>query len=172
MAHVLVAYATKHHSTREIAEAIADELRIHDHDTDCRDAGEATSEGYDAVVLGSAVYMGRWRREARHFLRHERNRLERMPFWVFSSGPVGEQKEPAPEDAARWLEPQSIITAAESAGVREHVVFGGRVPPEPGGFIERSTLRTVPEEFSDLRDWEQIRAWADRISTALADSAA
>jgi menaquinone-dependent protoporphyrinogen oxidase len=171
MARVLVVYATKHHSTQEIAEAIADRLRADGHDVDCRDAGDATAEGYDAVILGSAVYAGRWRSEARHFLRHERDRLAAMPFWIFSSGPVGEQKQPTTVDTENWLEPRSIIETAEAAGVREHVVFGGRVPQDPGGFIERAMQRNVPEELSDLRDWEQIRAWAAGISATLTGAA-
>lgn len=171
MAYVLVAYATKHRSTQEIAEAITAELHANAHNADCRDAGEATAKGYDAVVLGSAVYAGRWRPEARRFLRHEHARLATIPFWVFSSGPVGEQKDPVPPDAAKWLEPRSIVEAAEAAGVREHVVFGGRVPSEPGGFLERAMQRNVPDEFSDLRDWDQIRTWAARISSTLASTA-
>ncbi|MGO9754854.1 MAG: flavodoxin domain-containing protein [Solirubrobacteraceae bacterium] len=47
-------------------------------------------EPYDAVVLGSAVYAKHWRGDARHFLRHLGGELARRPFWVFSSGPVGD----------------------------------------------------------------------------------
>jgi len=83
-----VAYASKHGSTAEIAEAIGDELRAAGRTVDVRDAGEVTDlAGYDAVVLGSATYMRRWRREARRFLRHHASALADCPFWVFSSGP-------------------------------------------------------------------------------------
>ncbi|GLI28266.1 flavodoxin [Agromyces rhizosphaerae] len=167
MAHVLVAYATKHHSTAEIAEAIADELRARGHVAEATEAGHATAAGFDAVVLGSAMYLGRWRREARHFLSHERARLEAMPFWVFSSGPIGEPKADAPPEEDKWLEPRKVIEQAEELGVREHVVFGGRVPEDPGNFMERSMLENTPEEFRDRRDWDEIRAWADRIADAL-----
>ncbi len=166
MARILVAYATKHHSTAEIAEAIADELRARGHDSDCLDVRAAHARGYDAVVLGSAVYMGRWRREARRFLSHERETLALVPFWVFSSGPVGEPKD-VPDEDEKWLEPEAVMEQAEALNVREHVVFGGRLPRDPHGFIESSMARNTPEEFQDLRDWEQIRAWAAKIAAQL-----
>lgn len=167
MAHILVAYATKHHSTEEIAEAITSHLRQGGHRVECIDAGHASAEGYDAVVLGSAVYMGRWRREAKRFLKHERERLAAMPFWIFSSGPIGSGSDD-PEKDAKWTEPESVIELAESLGVREHVVFGGRVPPDPGNFVERAMLRDTPADLQDLRDWDAIRTWTQSIATALA----
>lgn len=166
MARILVAYATKHHSTAEIAEAIADGLRGHGHTADCVDAREAHADGYDAVVLGSAVYMGRWRREARRFLTHEADTLELIPFWVFSTGPVGEPSGDDEKDTA-WLEPAAVMAQAEALHVREHVVFGGRLPQDPHGFIESAMSRNTPEQYSDLRDWDEIRAWADTIADQL-----
>ena len=153
---VLVAYGSSHGSTAEIAEAIADELRQAGLEADCLDAGDAESvDGYDGVVLGSAVYMKRWRREARRFLKKHARELERLPFWIFSSGPVGEieKRDPA------WEEPAKVIALAEELGVREHVVFGGRA--------EGRMATSVPAEFADRRDWDEIRAWARGIGAAL-----
>lgn len=156
---MLVAYASKHGSTAEIAEAVADELRKAGLAVDCAPAGDVRSlEGFDAVVIGSAVYMRRWRGAAKHFLRRHRNALAAMPFWVFSSGPVGD---PA-EDDPKWLEPPRLMERAEELGVREHVVFGGRLSPE------HRMARTMPPEFRDRRDWDEIRAWAGRIAASLA----
>lgn len=90
MTKVLVAYASKRGSTAEIAQAIAETMREHGLSVDCTRAEEVrTLESYDAVVLGSAVYMRRWRGDAKHFLDKHRRELEQRPFWVFSSGPVG-----------------------------------------------------------------------------------
>ena len=163
MSRILVAYASKHGSTAEIAEAVADELRGSGHDCDCVEAGEVSGlDGYDAVVLGSAVYIKRWRGDAKHFLRKQAKALERMPFWVFSSGPTGDPADDDPE----WLEPPKIMRRAEELGVREHVVFGGRVPPD-SGFAARSMAENIPEEFRDRRDWDAIRDWARRIAAEL-----
>ena len=52
---------------------------------DVRDLSE-----YDAVVLGSAVYIGGWRKEAVKFLKDNEGALAERTVWVFSSGPAGE----------------------------------------------------------------------------------
>lgn len=157
---VLVAYGSKHGSTAEIAEAITAALRETGLDADCREADDVKSlDRYDAVVLGSAVYIRRWRGSARRFLRRHADALAARPFWVFSSGPVGE---PANDEAAsRWLEPPRVINRVEELGAREHVVLGGRAPL--GSTMEQST----PPEFRDRRDWDEIRAWAQRIAAQL-----
>ena len=153
MTQVLVAYGSKHGSTAEIAEDIATTLREHGLEVDCLPVGKVDDlAGYDAVVLGSAVYMRRWRREARRFLRHHAHALAERPFWVFSSGPVGD---PAKDNPA-WLEPARTLAEAERLGVRDHVVFGGT-----------STSLKVPEDFRDRRDWDEIQAWAGRIASEL-----
>ena len=164
MTHVLVAYASKFGSTAEIAETIAEELQRTGLDVTCVPAGDAKSvTGYDGVVLGSAVYMKRWRREARRFLEKHARELERIPFWVFSSGPVGD---PEQRDA-EWEEPAKVIALAEQLGVRGHVVFGGSIPDEPKGFIQKALARETPEEFRDLRDWDEIRSWAATVAQAI-----
>ena len=157
--------ASKRGSTAEIADAIADALRQSGLNVDCKPADEVVSlDSYDAVVLGSAVYMKRWRGDAKHFLHKHGDELSRLPFWVFSSGPVGDPvKAPDPS----WLEPPRIIGRAQQLGVRDHVVFGGRVPTEPHGPIERSMLKNTPEQYRDRRDWDEIRAWARRIASEL-----
>ena len=159
---ILVAFASKHGSTAEIAAAVAGELRAKGLEADCRPAADvADLAGYDALVLGSAVYMKRWRREARALLHKHARELAELPFWIFSSGPFGENPDPA------WAEPPKIVKEAEKLGVRGHMVFGGRLPIEPNGFIERGIVRDTPPEVADLRDWDEIRDWAGAIAEQL-----
>lgn len=163
---VLVAYASKRGATAEIADAIAEALRDSGIAVDCVPAGDVkTLEPYDAVVLGSAVYIKRWRGDAKHFVRKHREQLARMPFWVFSSGPVGP---PDQEAAPGWTEPPRIIEKVERLGVREHVVFGGRLPTEPHGPAQHGMVQNTPPEYRDRRDWGEIRAWAMGIAAELA----
>jgi menaquinone-dependent protoporphyrinogen oxidase len=165
---VLVVYASKHGSTREIAEAVAGELQAGGCVVDCREAHDAARpDGYDAVVLGSATYAKRWRREARRFLHHHRDALAQRPLWLFSSGPVGET-DPDPG----WIEPHAVLRAAEELGARDHVVFGGRVPAHPQNFVERAMARDTPAPFADRRDWDEIRAWARTIAREIRPSGA
>ena len=163
MSRVLVAYASKHGATAEIAEAIADQLREAGHATDCMPTDQVKElERYDAAVVGSAVYMKRWRRDAHRLLKHERRALADRPLWIFSSGPCGENPDPS------WAEPANVVRRAERLGARDHVVFNGRLPVEPGNFIERKMVEACPPEHRDLRDWDAIRRWATAIAAELA----
>jgi menaquinone-dependent protoporphyrinogen oxidase len=165
---VLVAHASRRGSTAEIAEAVADTLRGSGLDVECVAAADVESlAGFDAVVLGSAVYMKRWSGDAKHFLRRHHDALGGMPFWVFSSGPVGD---PA-EDDPKWTEPRRIVDQVERLGGRGHVVFGGRLPIEPHGPIERAMVESIPPEFHDRRDWDEIRAWATGVAAEIRSGA-
>ena len=157
-------HATRRGSTAEIAEAIAEILR-QSGSVDCIEAGKVGGvKSYDAVVLGSAVYLKRWRGDAKHFLRKHDKELCRRPLWVFSSGPVGDPKN---EIDPSWLEPPKIIEQVERLGAREHVVFGGRLPVNPKGPMEHAMVKNTPPEHHDGRDWGEIRAWAARIASEL-----
>jgi menaquinone-dependent protoporphyrinogen oxidase len=165
MDHVLVAYASKRGSTAEIADAIATALRRSGLVVDCKPVHDVGSlADYDALVLGSAVYMKRWQGDAKHFLRKHADELTELPFWVFSSGPVGD---PDKSSDPSWLEPPRIIDRATQMGVRGHVVFGGRVPAEPRGPIERSMVKNTPEAYRDRRDWDEIHRWAEQVACEL-----
>jgi menaquinone-dependent protoporphyrinogen oxidase len=161
---VLVAYASKRGSTAEIAETVAATLRREGLRVCLEKVEDVESlEGYDAVVIGSAVYMKRWRGDARHFVKKHRKALRQKPFWVFSSGPVGDPSHDNPE----WGEPPKIAEKVEELGGRGHVVFGGCLPAEPKNFVERAMLEGTPREHRDRRDWAAIRDWAHRIAVEL-----
>jgi menaquinone-dependent protoporphyrinogen oxidase len=165
MSRILIAYASKHGATAEIAEAVAAELRQAGHEVDCLSAERVSRiDAYDAAVIGSAVYMKRWLPEARRLLKRHAKELADRPFWVFSSGPFGEKPDPS------WSEPPRTINRAESLGVRDHVVFGGRLPVEPSNFMERAMVRDCPPDKRDLRDWDAIRAWVAEIGMELSAS--
>jgi menaquinone-dependent protoporphyrinogen oxidase len=165
---ILVAYGTKFGATAEIAEAIAGTLRAEGFAVDLRRAREVRSvDGYRAVVLGSAVYMARWRRDAARLLRRRRRALARLPVWLFSSGPVGEEPDDG-DSSERWTQPKLVRRLAAEIGARDHAVFGGRVSEDAGGFIRRSMARSTPPDLRDRRDRPAIEAWARGIAASLA----
>lgn len=161
---VLVAYASKRGSTAEIAETVAATLRREGLKV-CLEPVERVKslEPYEAVVLGSAVYMKRWQGDARHFLKKHRKALRQRPFWVFSSGPVGD---PAKDDSS-WVDPPTLVEKVEELGGRGHEVFGGCLPTDPHGAIERAMVEGVPREYRDRRDWAEIRTWATAVASEL-----
>jgi menaquinone-dependent protoporphyrinogen oxidase len=160
-ARVLVAYGSKHGSTAEIAERIGATLRESGLEVDVRRASDVGGmEGYDAIVLGSAVYALRWRRDAHKLLR----RLFRGggDVWLFSSGWIGKP----PADLSKLVSP-GIRRAAARIGARDHAIFGGRYPLEPSNFIERAMVEKAPEGERDSRDWDAIETWARGIASTL-----
>jgi menaquinone-dependent protoporphyrinogen oxidase len=160
----LVAYASKRGSTAEIAETVAATLRRGGIKVSLCSVDEVGSlDPYEAVVVGSAVYMKRWRGDARHFLKRHRKALRKLPFWVFSSGPVGDPAGDNPE----WIESRRFVEKVEELGARGHAVFGGRVPAEPHGLMEKAMVEGTPEQYRDRRDWDQIRAWAGGVADEL-----
>jgi menaquinone-dependent protoporphyrinogen oxidase len=161
---VLVAYASKRGSTAEIAETVAATLRREGLGVCLERCDQVRSlENYDAVVLGSAVYMKRWRGDARDFLKKHKKALRQKPFWVFSSGPVGDPAADNPD----WVEPPKLAEKVEDLGGRGHAVFGGCLPAEPHGFMERAMVEGVPREYHDRRDWGEIRGWAKQVASEL-----
>jgi len=159
-ARVLVAAASKHGATAEIAGHIGDTLRRRGHDVTVADAGQVgTIDGYDAVVLGSAVYAGHWLDDAKVLADRIAGHRPRPPLWLFSSGPVGDPPKPDedPDVAA--------ITAATAP--RNHRVFAGRIDKSKLGFAERAIMIAVRAPEGDFRDWDAIAAWADGIADTL-----
>lgn len=160
---VLIAVASKHGSTREIAEAIAEELRAHDLEVDLCDLGQDqppdnVAATYRAVILGSAIYAGNWLPQAREFAEIYQEPLAIMPVWVFSSGPLGAD-DPQPHD-----DPNKLALPLGEVKVRDHHVFVGKLDPSSLGFGERLITRMVKAPYGDFRNWEEIRGWAREIA--------
>jgi menaquinone-dependent protoporphyrinogen oxidase len=88
---VLVTAASKYGSTAEIAQAIGQTLAADGLGADVIPPDQVeTSEDYDAVVLGSAVYTGHWLAPAKAIAARLEGSFAERPVWLFSSGPVGE----------------------------------------------------------------------------------
>ena len=160
--NILVAVASRHGSTHEIAEAIAEELRATGHAVDVRKGDEVAGvEMYDAAIVGSAIYAGSWLPEARSFTERHRPALAKLPVWLFSSGPLGAEN-PQPQD-----DPQQLAAPMDGVAVRGHRVFVGKLDKRELGLSERLIARVVKAPEGDFREWEEIRAWAREIGAAL-----
>ena len=159
---ILVAVASKHGSTREIAETIAQELQMQGFSVDLQNA-EAVIQvsNYDAVVFGSAIYAGNWLPEAKKFAEAFRTQLSTVPFWLFSSGPIGAE-DPKPHD-----DPEMLAASMGGVKPREHRVFVGKLDPGTLGLGERLIIKAFKSPTGDFRNWEEIRDWGHSIAQAL-----
>ena len=160
---ILVAYATTHGSTQEIAESVAEALRERGLEVDVQQAGKVGSlEGYKAVVLGAPLYMFHLHGDARRFLTKFRKVLEAgMPAAIFAGGPFekadeqefADVRKQLDQDLAKypWFKPKSIE------------VVGGKFDPTGLKFPWNLTpyLKGLPP--SDKRDWDKIKGWAESL---------
>ncbi len=158
---VLVAYATKYGSTREIAEAIGKTLREAGLEVQVRSAHDVPNLApFGAVVLGSALYSAHWQHDANRFVKRHLAGLRQRPVWLFSSGPLDYSAElgdiPLTDHVAPDVAP---------IGARGHRTFGGRLLEGTPG-VDPSVLAT--HRIGDFRSWAQIEAWAREIAAELA----
>jgi len=167
---VLVVYATKYGGTAEIAQRIGQVLREAGLRTDVLPTDRVSDlSTYEAVVLGSAVYIGRWRKEAVRFLKTNEKVLAERQVWLFSSGPTGEG-DPL-ELLKGWRLPEAQQAIADRIQPRDIAVFHGVVDVDKLNFIERLMIRNVEAPVGDFRDWEAITSWATAIADELKEAA-
>lgn len=166
---VLVAYATKYGATAEIAEKIGQVLRQAGLPTDVLPADRVSDlTPYTAVVLGSAVYIGRWRKEAATFLKVNEKALAERPVWLFSSGPTGEGD--AVELTQGWRFPEALQPVADRIHPRDIAVFPGALDPKELNLVEKWMIKNVKAPLGDFRDWDAITSWATAIADVLKEA--
>jgi menaquinone-dependent protoporphyrinogen oxidase len=163
---ILVAYATKHGATADIAEKIGNALREVGLPADVlpvKRVGDLTP--YKAVVLGSAVYIGQWRKEAIEFLKANEKALVGRPVWLFSTGPTG--KGDPVELTKGWRFPKALQPIADRIQPRDIALFQGALDPKTLSQIEKWMIKKVKAPLGDFRDWNAVTSWAAVIADTL-----
>lgn len=156
----LMTVSSKHGATKAIGDAIADTLRSAGIEVDTFAPERVASlAGYDAVIVGSALHMGRWMGPARDLVNEHADELRRLPVWLFASGPVTPLDDEG--DAAEGKKLQALI------GARDARVFAGQLKKDGLGFVERQIVRMIHSPWGDYRPWDDIRAWAQSIATSI-----
>lgn len=163
---ILIAYGSKRGGTAGLAEMIGATLADAGMTADVLPAGRVRDVGgYDAVILGGALYATRWHRDARRFARRHAHALTGRPVWLFSSGPLdssANDKDIAPVPGA--------ATAMARLGARGHITFGGRLAEDAQGFIAGKMAKNG--RSGDWRNPDRVRAWAAKIAAELVASPA
>lgn len=164
----IIVYASKYGTTKGIAEFIAEKLRQHGTEAEVRHVDAVHNLGdYDAVVVGSAVYMMHWLKEAAEFVRRNLTVLANRPVWLFSSGPLGSSASVNDPE----LEPKEIAEFRKAINLRDHRIFFGALDSKKLGFAHQMMRRLpaaramLPE--GDFRNWNDIEAWAISIAQEL-----
>ena len=158
---VLVTSASKHGSTFDIADVIAGVLARRGLDVVDKPVGEVGDvKEFGAVIIGSAVYVGKWMPEAVSFVERHAEALEEMPVWLFSSGPLGDPPRPN-------VDPVTIADLASHIGARPHRIFAGRLEGSQLGLGEKLIVNMVRAPSGDFRDFQAVDEWANEIADTL-----
>ena len=141
-ARVLVAYCTRSGSTAGVAGSIAARLREHGHAVDRHELPDAPGpHDYDAIVLGSPVFDGRWLPEAEAYVWQHRAELRTHQLWLFSVGTFGDTKRLLGSLARR--EPRNIDALLTALRPRDYRVFAGAIEPAAWPWWSRMLLRAI-----------------------------
>lgn len=165
--HILVAYSSKYGATQEIAEKIGEVIRQAGLQVEVLPIkGIQDLTPYRAVILGCAVYAGKWLKEAGEFLKVNEKSLAQRSLWLFSSGPTGEGN---PVDLLEgWQLPRDQQPIIDRIRPRAVTLFHGNINTAKVNSIERWAVKSlVKKPFGDFRDWDMINSWAISIAAAL-----
>jgi menaquinone-dependent protoporphyrinogen oxidase len=158
---ILVTTASKHGSTDEIGARIGSVLGARGHRVELRKTCDVGSiEPYDVVILGSALYAGRWQRDAKALVERQRADLSPRPVWLFSSGPVGDPSKPKDD-------PIDVVAVQREVGALDHHVFSGKIDTTTLSLPERAVVKALHVEAGDYRDWCDVERWAGSIADSL-----
>jgi menaquinone-dependent protoporphyrinogen oxidase len=157
---ILVTFGSARGGTEGLAQTVAEGLRDEGFTVDLVPAGQVRDlDGYDAVVVGGALYAGRWHKAARRFVKRHTTELRQRPVYFFSSGPLdgsATQREIPPVRGVKAL--------MGRVGARGHMTFGGRLSPDAKGFPARAMAKKLA---GDWRDTGHVRAWAGSVAAQL-----
>lgn len=166
MTTILITYASKHGSTAEISQAIGETLRQNGFSVDVLSVDQVgIVREYDTVVLGSAVYNGRWLKEAVAFLRTSSRTLQDIPLYLFSSGPIGEGDPVELMDG--FTIPSEVNELTNSMRLRDVRVFHGKIDLRKLTLAELMLFKSVGAQTGDFRKWDAIKLWAQHIADEL-----
>ena len=164
MARILIAYATKHGSTAEIAEAIGKELTAAGLSVEVKEIGNVQSPaGYDAVVIGGPIYIGKVMADVKKFIGRHQEKLAALPVAAFAVGLSPASKDEKEIGNAKKALSDAIAPLQPVASA----LFAGSLDPEKLGFIERKMIGMVKSPTGDFRDWDAIAAWGRELPPLL-----
>ena len=167
---ILIAYATKHGATSSIAAKIADALCEEGFQVDLKLARKVQDvTEYDAVIVGSPIYIGQWLRGAKQFLNRYRDALAGKHVAAFITCTYLQDGNDTPERRAHAKE-LYIDPVFEKLPEIEPVspgILSGEFLYKELYPVEYILMKLAKFSEGDFRNEEKIRAWALEISALL-----
>ncbi|WCF05930.1 flavodoxin domain-containing protein [Paenibacillus thiaminolyticus] len=153
----LILYATKNGAAREIAQRISKQI-----DgaivRDLKNGGVPPLDGFDCVIVGSPVYAGIVRKEAKAFVEKNTSALCSKRLALFISGLDGSRE----KEYFNANYPSEILQAAKMA-----CFLGGIFDPKKAGFMGRLVMKAVAKqsEYTDSIDDDKIKQFAEAMKS-------
>jgi len=160
---ILIAYISKTGSTKEISEEIGRIMEKNGFQVELKDIPAVQNlDGYSAVILGAPINGFRWLPEAEKFIEDHKAELLKVPAAYFIVSYLLKAGRASLQNKMKTtLENAKRIVPPVSEGY-----FGGKV-----GDSFPSVLRLMfgvkKGAPLDVRDWDEIRAWAEGLATKL-----
>jgi menaquinone-dependent protoporphyrinogen oxidase len=157
---VLVAYGSKMGGTAGLAEMIGSNLETAAFDVDVMPARAIKDmRSYEAVIIGGALYAGRWHKDTRSLVKRFRNDLVHPAVWFFASGPLDESAESQTIPPVPQI--QKLMDLVHAKG---YMTFGGRLPQDAKGFPASAMAKN---HSGDWRDADHVARWSAEIADDL-----
>jgi len=157
---VLIAFATRYGSTKEVAEFIAEKIKEREIEAEISNIIDISSlEGYDAVIIGSPIYMGKWLKEGVHFVQQFSESLNRVPVALFSVGATLKDKN---EKNIKIAEKSFDVLLPYTNPVMTGL-FAGKIDKSNMNFVDKQILKIVKPEEGDFRNFDEISVWTDNL---------
>ncbi len=165
MSRILVAYATKTGCTADIAEKIGETLAATGASVDVESVKDGPDPaGYDAVVVGSGVRVGKWHGSARKWVRSNAGALEGKPVAFFTACLTMAQEPEKADEVRAYTDPVIEESGIEPIDVG---LFAGWSELDKFGFVSRTILTKMEAPEGDFRDWDAIAAWTREVAPKL-----
>ena len=180
MTKLLLAYHSFDGQTTKIAERLADGLRARGVDVDLREVAQApTPEGYDAVVVGDSIRLGRHSRAVIRWLRAQRSQLERLPLIVFQVSMTAAQDD---EEHRKIVDgfSQELVRRSGVEPVRVENVAGA-LRYSQYGWVTRRVMRSIARREGnatdttrdhEYTDWDAVDRFVDSIVATISTKVA
>jgi menaquinone-dependent protoporphyrinogen oxidase len=163
---ILIAYASKYGSTKEIAEKIGEMLKQEGLQADVLPVKSVKNPAaYKNMVLGVAMYIGMWRKEAVNFLKANEKLLAERKVWIFATGPSGKGD---PKELLKGvIVPNRVKQVIDRIKPQDVAAFHGSLDVKKMNPFEKWIIKNVKAEMGDFRDWDAINKWAKGIMEAV-----
>lgn len=161
---ILVTYASKAGSTGEVADFIGQTLCANETTVDALPISDGVElSRFDAVIVGSAIRMGRWLGEAVKFVETNQAALSQVPTAYFTVClTMKDDTEENRHEVATYMEPVCEILEPVDIGM-----FAGKVDYSKLSFLERLLAKAMKVQEADHRDWDAIRGWTEGVRPML-----